>query len=352
MSEFLSYIHRLRGFAILFVVGVHARGGASDWISHERTHQFFTTLFDAHEGNGTVMFLFIGGFLFQHLNRNGFDYRRYLWNKFKVIILPYILVSVPIIVYRISSSYSDGGLPADFDTYPYAYQFIYYLVVGNHMAPFWFISAIILFYLAAPLFHYLDKPLFYKTVFPLLIILAMFTYRPLGNANPFLAFVHFAPVYMAGMFVSRYKGHLMNADLKLIVGLGVLYIVLCINEFVGVPHHKLSFEEVIDQRMLIFNVYYLRALLLCFVLTLILYRLSSVRMPVFELLGDYSFGIFFVHFILLTASRKVLDILHVPVDFSVLSFIAFYSFIVVASTFSVFLIKKLTGSYSRNLIGS
>lgn len=352
MAEFLSYIHRLRGVAILFVVGVHARGGISDWLTHESSHRFAVTLFDAHEGNGTVMFLFIGGFLFQHLNQRGFLLKKYLANKFKLIILPYILISIPLIIWRIKSGYSGGGLPEGFDHFPIVFQFLYYVLFGSHLAPFWFIAAIILFYLTAPVFVYIDKPWFYKWCFPVLLVAGLFTYRPYENANPFLAYVHYLPVYIGGMMASRYKRELLSTS-NLVLGLMILtYCSIFFFEFNAGDEPKRSFEEVVEQGVLIFNIYYFRALLLCIIGMLVLHRLVSYRMPVLEVLGDYSFGIFFVHFLIIMMARKALEVMAINVDFSLLSFTAFYIGIVVASTGIVFLVKKLTGSYSRNLIGS
>jgi peptidoglycan/LPS O-acetylase OafA/YrhL len=352
-SEFLNYIHRLRGIAILFVVGVHARGGFSDWVTHDTTHKFFVTIFDAHEGNGTVMFLFIGGFLFQHLTSKKFDYGKYLLQKFKVIILPYILISIPIIMYRISTNYDMGGLPEGFHEYPVVYQFLYYIVVGNHMAPFWFISAIIFYYLSAPLFHYLDKPFFYKYILPFLVLASLFTYRPEENANPFLAYLHFLPCYLLGMCVSHYKSTIMKAGWGVIAMLFVVFLAISIVDFNGDPHaHKITFEEVLKGPLFIFNLYYLRAFVVCFLCLFLLYRVIHVKMPFLELLGDYSFGIFFVHFILIAVARKALDVMHVNVDFSLFTFLAFFAFTVLVSTFTVYMIKKATGSYSRMLIGS
>src|SRR5687768_13791779 len=99
MSKFLSYILNLRGVVIFIVVGVHARGNLSEWTDHEGALEFLATFFDAREGNGTVMFIFIGGFLFQYITHNNFDFRKYIEKKFLFVILPYLLISIPIIAF-------------------------------------------------------------------------------------------------------------------------------------------------------------------------------------------------------------------------------------------------------------
>lgn len=153
MSRFLTYIHNLRGLAILFVVGVHAGGYEHEWVSHPGVNRFLDLIFDPSEGNGTVLFLFIGGFLFQHLTHNHFEYRKYLEAKFLNIILPYIIISIPLILIRINTSFHSLSLPEGFANRSPWEQFFYLLLTGTHMPPFWFISTIVLFYLTAPLLH-------------------------------------------------------------------------------------------------------------------------------------------------------------------------------------------------------
>src|SRR5688500_5818695 len=105
MRQFLPYIHFLRGVAILYVFAVHARGFASYWESSPDTFKFLDTFSDPSEGNGTTLFLFIRGFLFEHLSRYQFDFKKYLTQKFKNLILPYLIISLPLIWLRIHTPF-------------------------------------------------------------------------------------------------------------------------------------------------------------------------------------------------------------------------------------------------------
>ena len=276
MSRFLSYIHNLRGIAILFVVGVHARGNSLDWVSNQDTAKFMASIFDAQEGNGTVMFLFIAGFLFQHLTQHKFDFTKYLNQKFKVIILPYLIISIPIIIFRIMTQYQPFSLSAEFVTQSFAYQFIYHLVIGTHMSPFWFITAIILFYVTSPVLHWLDKPAFFRYVFPFIFLVGMFTYRPDHNLNPVLAYFHYLPVYLTGMWASRYKDRIFTMNIVPLYILSAVYVLITYFDLQGaftLPA-SLSFEKVIDERLVVFNIYILRTIILCFAMALLFYRLQ------------------------------------------------------------------------------
>jgi peptidoglycan/LPS O-acetylase OafA/YrhL len=337
MSQYLSYIHNLRGIAIIYVVGVHARGGSADWIAHPQLNQFFSSLLDSQEGNGTVMFLFIAGFLFHHLSQHTFDYGRYLSQKFKLIILPYIIISIPVIMYRIADGYQSLALPPDFDSRSPAYQFLYYLVSGTHMAPFWFISAIILFYFATPVFHALNKDWFFRYVFPVVFILGFFTFRSENNANPLISFVHYVPVYLLGMFVSRNRQQMLRYHLLGFWGLLLLYAGLTAIDLMGLIQipYRLAFEDVIRNGSWIFNFYLLRSIVLCLLFVFILYRMQHHKLTTVELLGQYSFGIFFIHFILITISRKALLAAEIPVDFNLITFLSYFVFIAFMSTLVV-----------------
>ncbi|HYG00987.1 MAG TPA: acyltransferase [Chryseosolibacter sp.] len=348
MSKFLSYIHNLRGVAILFVVGVHAHG------FDQQTTKVFDAIFDPSEGNGTVLFLFIGGFLFQYLTHNHFDYRKYIETKFKVIILPYLIISIPLIIIRIYTNFESLALPANFDDWSVTRQIVFYIFTGTHMPPFWFITTIILVYLTAPLLHVLDRKNFYQYVFPLFVLLFFFTYRPLHNANPFLSYIHFVPVYMAGMCASFYKERILaNSRVILALSAFVYLAITIIDVGAGANFSRdLRFEDVLYKGTIAFNVYALKVLMLCMMLLCLVYEIRKKEMPLIEMLGNYSFGIFFVHYAFISISGKIVEISGVTIDFSLPVFVISYLFILLASTVTVYFVKRITGKYSRYLIGS
>ncbi len=354
MSRFLPYIHNLRGLAILFVVGVHAAGYQTDWTSHPNARAIIHGFFDPSEGNGTVLFLFIGGFLFQHLTHSSFHFKKYLEQKFLNIILPYILISIPLIIIRLNTNFNSLSLPEDFHERPVMYQFLHQLVTGTHMPPFWFISTIVLFYFSAPLLHAIDNRNFYRYFFPFVLLIALFTYRPAHNANPVYSYIHFIPVYIMGMWASANKEHILALGWKIGIPLGFLYLVLTIAEFTGnisLPR-DLTFEAVMSTQSFIFNIYMLKCLALCLFLLILFYKLQHREMPVLELLGHYSFGVFFVHYILISVFRKVIEAFEVPIDYTVTLWLIYFVFVLMISILTVYFVKKLTGRYSRYLIGS
>jgi peptidoglycan/LPS O-acetylase OafA/YrhL len=354
MSRFLQYIHNLRGLAILFVVIVHARALNPEWISHENVNSFFDTFFDPSEGNGTVLFLFIGGFLFQHITHYNFQFWKYIEQKFKVIILPYLIISIPLIIVRLSTNFHSLSLPEGFSEKSVWYQFFYFIATGAHMPPFWFISTIVLFYLTAPILHAVDRSWFYKYAFPFVFVVCLFTYRPAHNANPFYSYIHYLPIYILGMWTSYYKDTIFLHASKLLYATVIIYATLSILDLSGniaLPRN-ITFEQILQNGDLIFNIYIFKAVILCFMLMLTLYQLREKDMPLFELLGNYSFGIFFVHYIFISVSRKFLAALDVEILFSIPAYLIYFLFVLLTSVVLVFFVKKLTGNKSRYLIGS
>jgi hypothetical protein len=354
MSRFLQYIHNLRGLAILFVVGVHAGGYDTDWVSHAGVRHFLQTFFDPSEGNGTVLFLFIGGFLFQHLTHSQFDYKKFLEQKFMNIILPYIIISIPLILIRLNTSFDSLSLPPGFHDRSVVYQFFYHLITGTHMPPFWFISAIVLFYFSSPLLHAADNRTFYRYFFPFVLLTCFFTYRPAHNANPILAYFHFIPIYITGMWASFNKERILALGWKLLTPLLLIYGTLTILDLTRAMTsvaRELTFEDVLSGQI-VFNIYMFKAVVLCFSLLIIFYMLRDREMPLLEILGHYSFGVFFVHYILISATRKVVEVMDVKIDFSLITYLIYFIFILMLSIITVYLVKKMTGRYSRYLIGS
>lgn len=353
MRQFLPYIHYLRGVAILYVISVHARGYSSYWESAPETYRVLDSFSDPSEGNGTTLFLFIGGFLFQHLTTKYFHFGKYLTQKFKNLILPYIIISLPLIWIRLHTDFQSPSLPEDFHTWSMLRQAGHLLLTGAHLPPFWFISTIILFYFTAPILHALDNKTFYTYVFPFILLLCLFTYRPQHNANPLLAYLHFIPVYMTGMWASYFRNKILSDKPALLMSLLTVYLALCVAEIAGwiTTPRNISFEDVLSGTV-VFNIYLFKSLLLCYTWLIFFYQLRERQLPALDLLGTYSFGLFFVHYFFISISREILERNGMSFEFSLLTYLIYFVIILMISVLTVYSVKRITGRYSRYLIGS
>ncbi len=195
----LRYIEQFRALAIVIIVAGHA-WYLQDWDRGGTAARLSLTIMT----NGTYLFAFIAGFLFQYLLPK-YETRRYYRTKLRNVVLPYLIVSIPGLIWQFSKGPS-GFAPAGFADWPAPAQTLWYLATGVHVGPFWFIPMICLIYLAAPLLARGDRDGRMYYALPALLIASLFLHRSPGNADPVHAFLFHLPVYMLGMWTSRNIG--------------------------------------------------------------------------------------------------------------------------------------------------
>ena len=90
-SKILNYINVFRGLAILLIVAGHTMqfGEAGSLIQKASVEIF---------AGGTALFIFISGFLFQHLSGK-YEFKNYMSKKWTNVILPYLWTAIPGIVF-------------------------------------------------------------------------------------------------------------------------------------------------------------------------------------------------------------------------------------------------------------
>ncbi|HYE50479.1 MAG TPA: acyltransferase [Azospirillaceae bacterium] len=346
---FLGYIHLLRGVAILLIVATHCLP-ILDWTGAWQTFR----VLDILTTNGTVMFVFISGFLFQHLSSR-FEFRHYLSTKFRYVILPYLVVSIPAIAFRMAAKSDIKGLTdAFYEQVNPVLQVLWFLVTGAHLGPMWFIPVIGLIYLLAPLLVRLDRDARVYWALPALLVAASFVHRPADNANPLHALVHLLPVYMAGMFASRYKERLMPLLDRSLWPLAGLWAALCVGHFLWVDYTGIIYvQQFLGAGSEAVEWTYFQKLVLMAVLIAAFRRWERhIPAKAFDDLATFSFSIYFLHgYLTLTASRLVLwEGYHVPGNVPV--FLLLTLVVTVACIAFVKAVKAVTGARSRLLVGS
>lgn len=349
--DFLTYIHYFRGLAILFIVGLHVCV-MLNWGERQFERKILIVLFN----NGTVLFVFIAGFLFFYLYQNRFQYGDYLKKKFLYVIIPYLIVSIPALIDKF---YFDK--PGDhwwmdelFNIQSAPVKVFQLLITGRHMGVFWFIPMISIIYLCAPLIIRFSKTQVFLYVVPVLAFLALFTFRFGYYANIGLSLVYFFPVYLFGMWACRVREFLFAHATLIISVLLTGYILISIGEiFEWVP-----FSEIIGLRDVKYTVYrfnYNKFKMYLFAIgTLtLLYRYRHIEMPFLKLMGDYSFGIFFVHLYVLQVFRLLhrAGYIHFPSS-NIFVFFIYFALIIALTTIIIKMIKIIFSKNSRYVIGS
>ncbi len=210
--EMLNYINVFRGLAILLIVAGHTmQFGTKGTLINNIAFEVFT--------GGTALFIFISGFLFQYLS-DKFEYKTYLKKKWTNVILPYLITAIPGIILCFTMPIVYGN---PFEGLNPLAQIGVFLTTGRvHNVPTWYIPMIVIFFLLADLFLILErKKVLYKFL-PILFLITFFVPRidiepsyltGMTYGVKYLAyikyilngFVHFASMYIFGMYLSANK---------------------------------------------------------------------------------------------------------------------------------------------------
>ena len=287
---FLRYIHSFRALAIVSVVAAHCIS-LFDWGSTSWPYQLILSLIP----NCTVFFVFISGFLFQHRS-NDFEYRRFLKSRLLNVVVPYVIVSLPMIA---AQAVTRSGVfdPACTHHSPAVAQNVAWsLLTGHHiLIPFWFIPMIAVFYVLAPVLLWIDRHGRWYCLLPLLLTAAIFIHRPTDLDRILHSCAYFLPFYLYGMWVSHYRERVLAWHARwlpvLLTVVGALVWLEVVSRGAGYIKSATMFSTengIVDTNAV-------QKLLLCGVLLVILRWLGEEVHSRLKPLGDASFGIFFLH---------------------------------------------------------
>ncbi len=333
-ENYLNYINNLRGFVIILIVSVHCLSGQLlQWSAtsdlRELLHLFLH--------GSSIYFIFIAGFLFQYLISK-YDYASYLRRKFLFVILPYLLVSIPAILDEL---HSPKSIYADLNILQ---QIVIYYLTGIHMAHFWFIPMIALFYLASPLFLKLDQnPRFYWML-PALLLISVFIPREIyPTHNPLQSALHFLSFYILGMWVCHYQHLLLKWVNYCAIGI-ILFILLFALHWFAV--HSFGENALIAKAL-----YVSKFTLGCFILVALFYKFDKTLGNSLNFLAEPSFGIYFIHNYFVVLFEKILMKLHFTIPANFFTFLMWVFIITACSYLTLMIVKRLFGKNSRMLVG-
>lgn len=310
----LNYINVFRALAILFIVGGHS--------IHSR-HPLLKPVCSVLLQDGTVLFVFISGFLFQYLSEN-FEYKSYLKKKFFNVICPYLFTSIPGLLLFLC--YSKAGPFAGINK---GIQIFMFLTTGwFHNLATWYIFMACIFFLCGPILLAAENKKILKGKSLLFCILIFLIFIPLciprvtlpvdvGNAwqkyfsavemNVFFTGLFF-PVYIWGMFIAAHRKEIFKLY-YIRKYLWVAFLMTSFVEFVGL------YKGILPGRLLAPKM----------VLTLLLLgylehyddKLISMKRinNWLDLIASLSFAIFFIHGYVLVVENFILrHFSHLPTD--------------------------------------
>jgi len=338
---FLQNIHYFRGLAIVALVATHT---LQNFTSTEESTLFHWMR--AVFAEASIWFTFIAGFLFQHLSEN-YRTSRYLKSKANNVILPYLIISIPAFWYLLI--WAPAEIPVPFQDYAPSQQILLMLMTGSHMAQLWFIPMIALIYVLAPLLIWADRKGVLYTAMPLLLLFSLLTGREaIQNftgwglfASPLSKAAYLLAAYIFGMFCSRYYEKCRALTIK-------YWPLLLASTLIAFICHTQFGNDGLIHWLLLWKLLATPALL---------YALEFVPKTVGRVLaalGDYSFGIFFIHGYVLTVPRLLGNDSLSGSIFTITDaglWTLFLAIVLAACSAFLWVVRKSFKRHSRKLVG-
>ncbi len=350
----LVYLEYFRAIAVISVVLGHSYATWAIDTIYEKT---IANLFDG----GTILFVFISGFLFHYRYYSTFQYREFIVNKLKFIFIPYLFLHTLGFVYFIvdvgelpyQDYFTNGKNLNYFDYFDYFKLFFQYLWQGHVISPYWFIPYIMITFALSPIFlkQLTLKKYTQVAIVIILIIISSIVQRPTSNLGNMQSLIYFTPIFMLGILFSANKDQIIEyiKGKSLVLGLSVISVslmqILIIGENGPVTKESIFSYNGID--IIIFQ-----KILLCFFLVSVLQKFETKKIPLLKFIAAKSLSIYFLHYwiIYFFYKSEFYQILHfLPgfVLFIITALIALTTSILIALSFTFILGKK-----SRYLIGS
>jgi acyltransferase-like protein len=346
---FLNSINYFRGIAIFIIVLGH-----SYWLAGFEATTDIEKTFEAVATGGTALFVFVSGFMFHHVfYKRTFDFKKFLMNKGKNVVIPYLIMS-SYMIYKavfIKESYLNlKNIGIEINNKITA--ILFYYGTGYHMIAYWYIPFAILLFIASPIYLRYIK-LSNKTQIILIvagIILSSFIHRPTNNFNALQSLIYFSPIYIMGIWSSINKEKiyekLKGKETWLAIGfLGLGYLQGVILD------HPYNYQKTIFEYKGIDLTIYQKIFMIYF-LMILLRRLEDKKIWVLDFMAKYSFAVFFIHGYLLMNGMELKKALGLNFQSGILGLLTIAFLITMVSCFIASLIKRLLPKHSRKLIGA
>lgn len=327
---FLNYIHNFRAVAMIFIVFTHTMS-AFNWSAQE------DLLIRSIFANTTVLFVFISGFLMQHLFFK-FEYKKYYLKKFKYVVIPYLIISIPaIIIFTFLLERESNYIFEGFYQEPIFIQINWFYLTGYHLAPFWFMPMILLFLLMAPFFKLVDKHYITYITLPILLIIS---YNYGRGGMPYQNFLHFLSIFMTGMFFSKYK-NIFNVFLQKNFLIIIFFIIISA---------LIVYENNLGRDL---KINFIQKMFLSIFTLGILYKLrNKINLKFLNIIADFSFGIFFIHGYLISGIKFLYLKYYNELPSGSLLIYFFASLLILElCIIIIFITKKILGNKSKFIIG-
>ena len=349
---FLNSINHFRAIAVIFIVAGHCFPLANYAIESNLSKLFLTLV-----GGGASFFVFISGFLFQHLFKETFDYKKYLKKKANYLLVPYIILSFfPVLIFIYLDHYPNTYLEPTKEGWFFQniVPFLKSYFTGFHIAAYWYIPfALILFSLTPVFINFMKlRTNIQILIITLWFILSAFMHRPFEESifSIIQAAIYFIPMFLFGMLISKHRNivysKLSGREIYLFI---TVLILVFFQVYIG--RHGSYFKRPLDFNGI--DLMLIQKIIFIVFFIVFLYRFNNKESKIINIIASNSFGIFFFHGIWLLILNKLKDYLpyNLPVNnfgLLILTIIMVFSI----SLLSSFLVRKIIPRQSRYIIGN
>ncbi len=346
---FLNSINHFRAIAIIIIVAGHC---------FPMVDASFNTLPERMVSNlvngGTVMFVFISGFLFHHIFYERYQFKKFMMSKLNKVLLPYTLLSIlPIVglVLKGDAFYSLFDPQGTGPVNEYLIPAMKYYFTGAFLTAYWYIPFAMILFLMSPLHMAFIRLSFnrQRLITFLLFVVSLFLHRPVHDLLIMQAVVYFTPVYLLGIICSQKKAVIYDRlegreffFLSCAIALAMMQAAYGLSGNYNKP--PLAYAGI--------DLMLIQKVSLCFFFMVWLHRFEYTSSKVMSVLASTSFAIYFTHGYFITFIRQLKPM----VGFGIIeSPWIWYPFVTVGMVGVCLLltltVKKLLPNYSRYIIG-
>lgn len=358
--EHIDYIEYARAVAILIIVVGHTYAAAWSHFVAEDPQQRVTWLnvFPAIITGGTAYFVFISGFLYRQVFYGRTGYGEFMRKKALYVGLPYLILGTPLAFAEIFLA--DFTVTASKEGVPYASNiFLDYMVLmttGRMVTAYWYIPFIFLVFLASPFFDWFirQEAKVRAAVFLASILTSLWVVRPLDNLNPVHSFLYFTSFYLFGIVFCENRKTIMAVVSRppAIAALAILLVAIALFQAL-VLHLPDNLERTSSDGWgpvgfdMMFVQKFVGITLMCGAMA----RWGHHAGRLLSFIADHSFGLFFVHGIVLALLVRLPASLSPHVGEPILDLAMYSLFVITWSLLVVIVVKQVTGRYSRYVVG-
>lgn len=348
---FLNSFNYFRGIAIIFIIAGHTY-----WVARWDINEFWERCIANLASGGTILFVFISGFLFHHVFYRKFQYTSFVRKKFQNVMVPYLILSTLPIIYCVIEQtgpmayYIFNGQPGIWNQY--LRPALLYVWTGNIEPPFWYIPFIMLTFLMSPLhkkYIELNKTAQGGILF-ILIVISMLLQRPIDNLSPLHAVAYYGSGYFLGMYCSIHREEIYRIFKGKEFYLLIPVLCLAIFQAFKFPHVSLLSKPTFAWGFP--DIQYFQKAILCIFFMVFLHRFENVQLTLLNKIAEASFAIYFLHSYMIKLSGIVIGAILPDFSGNIFTWLVFTPYIVLVAYGAAWLLKRcIKKGYSRYFIG-